>query len=145
MKSAFLIKDFIIITAITSLWVHTSEVFRYFIIVRPEMQRYLSAIENIADMNWTIFIIWGFWDTLLSALYVFLYWLCLNVLGNNRQSILISGITSWCFFFVLFWVGMANMNLSSWSFAGIVLPLALFETLVASYIAARLYSKRLPV
>ncbi len=145
MKPTFVVKDFIIITFITSLWVNASEVFRYFVIVRPEMQHYLSAIDNVADMNWPIFIIWGFWDTLLSALYVFLYWLCLNVFGKNKQAILISGITSWCFFFVLFWVGMANMNLSSWNFTGIVLPLALLETLVASCIAARLYFNKLPI
>jgi len=34
---------------------------------------------------------------------------------------------------------MANMNLSSWSYLLIVLPLALIETLVAAYIISKLY------
>ncbi len=139
MNKEFAVKDFIIITVIVSLWVNASEVFRYFLFVRPEMHSYLSVVPNVADMNWGIFSIWGLWDTLLTALYVFLFWLCAQVFGNNTKSIIISGVMSWCFFFVLFWVGMANMNLSSWSYLVIVLPMTLVETLVASYIASKLY------
>ena len=142
MKKEFLIKDFIVITIITSLWVNASEVFRYFVLVRPEMHEYLSVVPNVADMNWGIFAIWGLWDTLLTALYVFLFWLCAQTFGNNLKSVVISGFMSWCFFFVLFWVGMANMNLSSWSYLFIVLPLALIETLVAEFIASKLYLRK---
>ena len=116
--------------------------FRYFVVVRPEMHENLSAIQNIADMNFVIFAIWGVWDTLLTGLFVFLFWLCSQAFGNNNRTILISGLVSWCFFFVLFWVGLANMNLSSWSFTLKVLPLALLETLVAAFIASKLFSKK---
>lgn len=142
MKKEFLLKDFIVITLITSLWVNASEVFRYFVLVRPEMHEYLSYVPNVADMNLAIFSIWGLWDTLLTGLYVFLFWLCSHVFGNNLKSVVISGFMSWCFFFVLFWVGMANMNLSSWNYLLIVLPLALIETLIATLIASKLYSKK---
>ena len=142
MPERFIKKDFVLVTIIVSLWVNASEVFRYFLFVRPEMHNYLSALPNVADMNWGIFAIWGLWDTLLSALYVFLFWLCAQVFGNNTNAIVISGFVSWCFFFVLFWVGMANMNLSSWSYLVIVLPLALLETLVAAYIASKLYLRK---
>jgi hypothetical protein len=93
-------------------------------------------------MNLGIFAIWGLWDTLLSALYVYLFWLCAQVFGNNIRSVLTSGFMSWCFFFVLFWVGMANMSLSSWAYLLVVLPLTLLETLVAAFIASRLYLKK---
>lgn len=142
MEKPFIVKDFIIITLITSLWVNASEVFRYFVLVRPEMHRYLAGVENVADMNIGIFAIWGLWDTVLSALYVFLFWLCAQAFGNNRRSVLVSGLMSWCFFFLLFWVGMANMGLSSWSYLLIVLPLALFETLIAAWITSKLYLKK---
>lgn len=69
----------------------------------------------------------------------FLFWLCAQVFGNNK-SIIISGIASWCFFFLLFWVGLANMGLTSWGFLIIVLSLALIESLVAVFIASKLYS-----
>ncbi len=143
MTKNFITKDFVIITIIVSFWVNASEVFRYFIFVRPEMHEYLSLVPNVADMNWGIFVIWGLWDTLLTVLYVFLFWLCAQVFGNNTKTVVISGIISWCFFFVLFWVGMANMNLSSWSYLVIVLPLALIETLVASYMASKLYLRKM--
>ena len=142
MEKPFVVKDFIIITLITSLWVNASEVFRYFVLVRPEMHRYLAGVENVADMNIGIFAIWGLWDTVLSALYVFLFWLCAQAFGNNRRSVLVSGLMSWCFFFLLFWVGMANMGLSSWSYLLIVLPLALLETLIAAWITSKLYLKK---
>lgn len=60
MKKVFTIKEFIIITLITSLWVHASEVFRYFIFIRPEIHDYLSVVPEVADMNLIIFMIWGF-------------------------------------------------------------------------------------
>ena len=143
MNKKFKIKDFIIITLLTSIWVNVSELIRYFGYVRPQMQDYLSTIPNMGAI-WDIQIIavWGFWDTLLTALYVFLFWLCAQVFGNNSKSILISGFMSWCFFFVLFWVGSANMYLASWNNLPVVLPMALLETLVASYIASKLYLKK---
>lgn len=142
MRNEFVVKDFIIVTLLVSIWVNASEVFRYFVIVRPEMHDYLAAIPNVADMSFTIFAIWGVWDTLLTALFVFLFWLCAQVFGNNYRTIILAGLISWSFFFLLFWVGMANMNLSSWSFLSIALPLALLETLVAAYITSKLYLRK---
>ena len=142
MNKRFIVKDFIVITLLTSIWVNISELIRYLAYVRPEMQNYLSAIPGIGTMNLKIALIWGFFDTLLTALFVFTFWLCARAFGNNSKTILISGLMSWCFFFVLFWVGSANMFLSSWSALLVVLPLALLETITASYIASRLYLKR---
>jgi len=142
MKKEFIIKDFLLNTLLVSVWVNASEVFRYFVIVRPEMHKTLSAIPNVADMNLGIFLIWGAWDTLLTGLFVLLFWLSAQVLGNNTRTIMVSGFVSWCFFFVLFWVGLANMNLSSWGFLLIVLPLALLETMVAAFLTSWLYSNQ---
>ena len=135
------VNNFIYVTLITSIWINLSEVARYFLVVKPQMQAYLFEIKNVADMNLIIFMIWGVWDTLLTVLIVFICWLCIQVFGNNRKSIAISALISWSLFFVLFWVGMANMNLSSWSFLITVLPLAFLETLVASIIIATLLKK----
>jgi hypothetical protein len=49
---------------------------------------------------------------------------------------------SWTFFFVLYWVASANMYLANWSNLIVVLPLALLETLVASYITSKLYLRK---
>ena len=139
MKKDFLLKDFIIVVLITSVWVNLSEVLRYFFIVIPEVKTYLSVVPEVAEVNIGILIIWGLWDTLLTALIVFIFWLYAQKFGNSIKSVVAAGIISWCFFFVLFWVGLANMGLSSWQFLLIVLPLALLETLVASLIASYVY------
>lgn len=140
MKKNFVLKEFVLISLITSIWVNISELVRYFGYVRPKMQEFFSYIPEMGKI-WDIQIlaVWGFWDTLLTCLYVFLFWLCAQVFGNNLKSIVISGVMSWAFIFVLYWVATANMLLAEWSNLLVVLPLALLETLVASFIASRLY------
>ncbi len=143
MNERFIAKDFAIITLLTGIWVNISELFRYFGYVRPEMQEFFTSIPQMGTIwDLQIILVWGFFDILLTALFVFTFWLCARAFGNNRKSILISGIMSWCFFFVLFWVGSANMFLADWSTLLVVLPLALVETVVASYIASKLYTRR---
>ena len=117
-------KHFIIITLLTSIWINISEVFRYFVLVMPRVKAYWNNLETVADMNWTIFGIWGIWDTILSAMVVFFFWLYSKVFGNNIRSVFISATLSWIFFFVLYWIGAANMGYSDWSILLITLPLS---------------------
>ena len=143
MNKIFATKDFIIITLITSIWVHVAQLARFFAYARGEIQSFLSMVPDVAPMNDIgTLLTWGAWDTLLAALYVFLFWLCAQVFGNNRKSILLSGFVSWCFFFVLYWTGTANMNLIGWRTVFIILPLTLIEPLVATFIASKLYLKK---
>ncbi len=140
-KSEFNLKSFVIIVLITSIWINASEVFRYFILVMPKVKAYWGNLESVADMNWTIFGIWGIWDTLLTAMIVFLFWLYTQRFGNNIRSILISAVLAWVFFFVLYWVGVANMGYSDWSILWITLPLSLIELIIANFIASKLYKR----
>ena len=139
MDNTFNWKKFIIVTLVTSIWVNISEVFRYFIFVMPEMKTTLETVKGVAPMNFTVFSIWGAWDTLLTALAVFTFWIYAQKYGNNLKSVFISGTLSWSFLFVLFWVAMVNMGLANWSILGITLPLSWFEMVVASYIASYMY------
>lgn len=141
MNSRFNFKKFILTTLIVSIWINLSEVFRYFVIVMPRTREHLSMVPGVAPMNWGVFAIWGVWDTLLTALVVFMYWLVAQRFGNNSKSAMLAGTTSWLFFFVLFWVGLVNMGLTSVSLAAIALPLAWLEMVVASWIASRLYAR----
>ncbi|MBX2863646.1 MAG: hypothetical protein KTR27_08825 [Leptolyngbyaceae cyanobacterium MAG.088] len=139
MATSFNVKQFILITLITSLWINVSEVFRYFVFVMPSLRQSLATLANVAPMNWGVFAIWGGWDTLLTGLVVFMVWLFSQQYGNNLRSALMAGTISWLFFFVLFWVGMVNMGLAEWSLLGIALPLSWVELVIASGIAAKLY------
>ncbi|MFD2561621.1 hypothetical protein [Aquimarina rubra] len=138
----FRIKQFVIITLLTSIWINVSEVFRYFVLVMPRVQSFFDHKSGIAEMNITIFSIWGFWDMLLSALLVFLFWLYAREFGNRFQSVFVSGTIVWLCVFVIFWVATANMGLSNWSILLITLPLSWLEMVVAAWIASKLYQTR---
>jgi hypothetical protein len=98
----FNIKHFVLTTLIVSIWVNISEVFRYFVIVKPMMQEYLAMLPGAIPMNWIVFAIWGIWDTILTTLVVFIYWLVAQRFGNNLMSTIISATTSWALFFCCF-------------------------------------------
>jgi hypothetical protein len=140
-KSELSIKNFVIISLLVSLWVNASEVFRYFVIVRAEMQTTLSMVPNVASMDLPIFSIWGIWDTLLTMLAVFMYYLFSEKFGRNISSIIKSATLVWALAFVLLWAGIANMNLARWSFIPIPLSLALFELVVATFLTDWLFEK----
>lgn len=142
MKKYFILKDFVLVSMVTSIWVNISELVRYFGYVRPKMQAFFSHPQMGKIWDIQILAVWGFWDSLITCLYVFLFWLCAQVFGNSSKAIVISGVMSWCFVFVLYWVASANMFLAEWSNLLVVLPMALLETLVASFIASRLYMRQ---
>jgi hypothetical protein len=140
MPTDFNLKQFIFTTLIVSIWINISETFRYFVIVKPMMREYLSMLPGVIPINWVIFASWGVWDTILTAMVVFVYWLVAQRFGNNLMSTIIAATTSWTLFFLLFWLGLINMGLSPVSLTFIPLPLALLEMFVACWISSKLYA-----
>ncbi|MEM9090948.1 MAG: hypothetical protein AAGC93_19650 [Cyanobacteria bacterium P01_F01_bin.53] len=140
--NALNVKTFSLVTVLTSIWINISEVFRYFILVRPETQTTLAAIPNVADMNWGIFAIWGVWDTVLTAFVVLVTWLWLRLdpAASRIQLAMTAGSTAWLLF-LLFWVAQANMGLARWAFVPVPLVLSWLEMVVGAYIAAALLNK----
>lgn len=141
MNSRFSVRQFAFAVLLVSIWVNASKIFRYFVIVMPETRAFLAMVPNIAPLNWPVFLVWGAWDTLLTAMIFFMFWLVAQVFGNSLRSVLVAGIASWTFFFVLFWVGMCNMSPAKPRLALMALPLALVETLVASYMVSLVYAR----
>lgn len=137
----FKLKQFLVVTLITSVWVNISEVFRYFVLVMPRLKAIFDSKTGVAEMDWIIFTIWGFWDTLLTAVLVFIFWLYSKSYGFNIKSAVISGSIVWGAVFVIFWVATANMGLSDWNMLLITLPLSWFEMVVGAWIALKLYNK----
>jgi hypothetical protein len=134
-------KNFILISLLVSIWVNASEVLRYFLLVRTEMQSTLSMVPNVASMDLKIFSIWGIWDTILTMMAVFMYYLYAEKYGRSLSSIIKAGTLSWAFFFLLFWIGLPNMGLANWSFIALPLTWAWIEMVVASYIADFLFKR----
>jgi hypothetical protein len=140
MKSIFP-NQFLKTILLVSIWINISEVFRYFVIVMPVLRKHLSVISNVLPMDWVVFSIWGIWDTILTTGVVFITWLCLNVYDKSIRIILIAGTTSWVVFFLLFWIGMVNMNLSKINLLAWTLPLSWIETTIAAWITIKLIKK----
>ena len=136
----FVFKQFAIITLIVSIWINISEVFRYFVFVMPRVKSFFGGQSGIAEMDLGIFSIWGLWDTLLTSVLVYVFWLYSKSFGNNNKSVFISSILVWLSVFVIFWVATANMGLSSWKILLITLPLSLLEMIVGGWIASKLYA-----
>ncbi|WP_271783171.1 hypothetical protein [Aquimarina algiphila] len=136
----FNLKQFIIITLITSIWINASEVFRYFVLVMSRIKSFFENKAGIAEMDVGIFSIWGLWDTLLTAVLVFTFWLYTQTFENTLKSVLIAGTIVWLAVFVIFWVATANMGLSDWNILLITLPLSWLEMIVGAWIAFRLYA-----
>jgi len=137
----FNFKNFILITLLVSIWINISEIFRYFVFVMVHIKSYFPNKPDVADMNLSIFAIWGFWDTLLTACLVFIYWLYSRVFGSSKLSVLMSGTLVWIIVFVIFWIATANMGLSEWKILVVTLPLSWLEMIIGTWIAFKLYKK----
>lgn len=137
------LRQFVIITLITSIWIHISEVFRYFVFVMPKTRDFFNNKSGIAEMDWGIFAIWGLWDTLLTSILVYIFWLYAQKYGNNTRSIFTTGVIVWASIFVIFWVATANMGLSDWKILAITLPLSLIEMIIGAFIISKLFHKGL--
>lgn len=127
-------RAFAITILLNMLWINASEVFRYFAFVMPMMRDTLSEVENVAPMDWTIFLIWGVWDTILVVTLTLFIWLFLERFGYGYRSSIVAAIMFWLAVFVILWLGLFNMNLTSPKILMIALPLALLEVVVAALI-----------
>jgi hypothetical protein len=134
-------KIFITISLLTSIWQQVSQFMRYWFVVKKEMQTNISCMPDVAIINVPIFIIWGLWVTLITMLIVFLHYLFTEKFGKSTFSIFATGTIAWSFFYVLFWVGMAQMNLARWQFVPYILVLAWIETIITVFIGDKLFKK----
>ncbi|MEO0473606.1 MAG: hypothetical protein AAF206_28605 [Bacteroidota bacterium] len=126
------------VVILCSLWIHISEVARYFLLIRAKMKSDFPELPHVADMNTGIFMIWGLWDTLLTAVCVIILWLMQQQFDRSRQTILQAATLSWLALFVILWVGIANMGVGKWDTLWLALPWAWIELVVCSCLATRL-------
>ena len=133
-QAAFPTRAFVLTCLIVGIWVNLSEVARYFLVVTPMIRADLAGVADVAPMTPLIFAVWGLWDTLLILVAVFLYWLMSLRFGSGIRVVLGSATLTWSIF-VLFWVGVSNMNIASPATAMAALPLAWIEMAVACAIA----------
>ncbi|MEO9516819.1 MAG: hypothetical protein ABJH45_07860 [Paracoccaceae bacterium] len=116
------------------LWINISEVFRYFVFIMPMMRDTFPDIPGVAPMNITVFLIWGVWDTILVLAATLIPWICFDRFGSSLRHAMLVGTGVWATVFVILWLGLWNMNLTTLAIVGVALPLALIEMLGAALI-----------
>jgi len=144
MKEQFEIKQFVIATLITSIWVHIGEVTRALFVAFPRMEAFFDGritLIGLDQFSLGVALVWGVWDTLLTAVLVFIFWLCAQAFGNNLKSIVISGTTTSFATIGIFWIATVNTGLGDWATAFILFPLAWVELVVGALIASKLYAR----
>ncbi len=138
----FNLKQFVIITLITSIWINIAEVARAMLVAFPLMEEFFAGRIPIGPMGLSNALIWGGWDMLLTAILVFIFWLCTVAFGNNFKSIIISGTTTALATIGIFWIASVNTGLGEWSTAAILFPIAWIEMIIGAWIASKLYSRK---
>ncbi|GGX71139.1 hypothetical protein GCM10007385_45180 [Tateyamaria omphalii] len=116
------------------IWINVSEVFRYFVFVMPMMRDAFPMVPDVAPMNLPVFMIWGFWDTVMVLTATVLPWMAMRVFGACAFRAVLYGTGVWLAVFVILWLGLYNMNMATLGILAIALPLAWVEMVVASLI-----------
>jgi len=137
----FNFKQFVIVTLITSIWIHVGEIARAILVAFPRMEAFFGDRIAIGPMELSNALIWGGWDMLLTAVLVFIFWLCAKAFGNNLKTIIISGTTTCLATLGIFWIATVNTGLGEWSTAFLLISIAWVELLIGAWIASRLYSR----
>lgn len=140
----FKFKQFVIITLITSVWVHIAETARAYFVAFPRMLSFFEGklqIIGLDQLQVSHALIWGLWDTILTAVLVFVFWLCSVAFGNNTKSVFISGTTTAFATIGIFWIANVNTGLGEWSTAFLLFPLAWLEMIIGAWIAMKLYTR----
>lgn len=144
-NNKFNVKQFVIITLITSVWIHIGETARAMFVAFPLMESFFEGklqLVGAAQMQVSHALVWGLWDTILTAILVFIYWLCSVAFGSQSKSVLISGTVTAFATIGIFWIASVNSGLGEWSSAFKIFPLAWIELIIGAWIAAKLYSKK---
>lgn len=134
-------KEFIIVTLITSVWIHIGEVGRAVVVAFPRMKAFFGDRIVIGQMAIGNALIWGLWDLILTAVLIFTLWLCINSFGNNRKSIFISGTLTAVATIGIFWIATVNTGLGEWGTAFLLFPIAWAEMIIGAWIGFGLYRK----
>lgn len=141
MNKNFVLKQFVVVTLITSLWIHIAEIARAVLVAFPMMEEFYADKIAIGPMGLSNAIIWGAWDTMIAATLVFLCWLCAQVFGHNLKSVFISGTLTCMATLGVFWVGSVNSGLGTWEMAYTLIPIAWVEMVIGAFLAFRLFAR----
>lgn len=127
-------RGFLWTALIAGIWINVSEVVRYFAFVMPMLRDAFPQIADVAPMDIGVFAIWGLWDTILVLTVTGAIWICLDRFGPGIRNSILAATFVWAAIFVILWLGVWNMGLTTPSIIAIALPLAWLELAIAGLI-----------
>ncbi|MEO0983668.1 MAG: hypothetical protein AAFX03_13560 [Pseudomonadota bacterium] len=116
------------------IWINASEVWRYFMIVKPMLHEAFPGDAGVAAVTPAIFASWMVWDTILILAATGFYWMFLERNGASVRQALLAATALSVTIFGLIWLGIANMGLVPARFIWAALPLAWAEQAIAALI-----------
>lgn len=119
---------------IAGIWINVSEVLRYFAFVMPMLRDAFPQIGGVAPMDLGVFAIWGIWDTILVLAVTGAIWIYLDRFGAGIRNAVLAATFVWAAIFVILWLGVWNMGLTTPSIIAVALPLAWLELAIAGLI-----------
>jgi hypothetical protein len=127
-------RSFWLALLLNTVWMNLSEVFRYFVFVRPLLSNFLAMVPGIAPDDPIIVASWMLWDTILIFITTVIVWVHLDRVGNCWKHAVLAGTFVWVTVFGLFWLAMLNLGLTNGVLVAIALPLAWVELVIAAMI-----------
>lgn len=115
-------------------WINLSEIWRYFVVVKPMLEAAFPQSTNIAAVTPVIFLSWMVWDTVLIISATGFYLLYLEKFSPRLSHAVTAASAFTITVFGLLWLGVVNMGLVPHHFLWTTLPLAWVEQVVAALI-----------
>ena len=140
MNTTFSWPAFGVALLLNMIWINASEIFRYFVFIMPLMRSSLSSIPDVAPMNWTVFAVWGVWDTILVFSVTGFIWLVIDRFEIHWRGAVLAGTFAWLGIFGILWLGLFNMNLATPEILAYALPLSWLELVCSALIVRWSYS-----
>lgn len=113
-------------------WMNVSEVFRYFVVVKPLVRSDFAFVPGITPDTPLIAMLWAVWDAVLILVTTTICWTALCQWKDGWRSAVAAGTLVWASVFVLLWLGLHNMGLARPHTIAAALPLAWIELVVAA-------------
>ncbi len=132
---------FLLALGLNAVWINISEVWRYFVVVKPMLNDSFPGDVNIAAVTPMIFVSWMLWDTVLLFAATGLYWLYLAYHGQSMRNAIIAATALTVTVFGLFWLGVANIGFAPIKFLWVAVPLAWIEQVVAAIIVLQVMKR----
>ena len=117
-------------------WMNASELFRWYVVVKPMVRSDFASVPGITPDTPLIGLLWIVWDLLLIAVTTIICWLVLERQGPRSSTAVLAGTLIWLSVFVLLWLGVHNMGLATPRILAAALPLAWLELVIAAGIVS---------